>query len=104
VPKPGVRLNLADLVENLPLGQSLGAIFDINNHGDMIGTGGFFSGGNFLLERIDATGPQSFATPDGTTQSPAEGRGHGVPPAVAAALLRHLPPLKPPLKSGSALP
>ena len=36
VPKPGVRLNLADLVENLPLGSSLGAIAGINNHGDMI--------------------------------------------------------------------
>jgi len=52
VPKPGVRLNLADLVENLPLGAKLSNINDINNKGDMIGFGcseaGCFS---FLLER-----------------------------------------------------
>jgi hypothetical protein len=33
VPKPGVRLNLADLVVNLPLGQDLFFISAINNHG-----------------------------------------------------------------------
>lgn len=50
VPKPGVRLNLADLVENLPPGTRLTQIQDINNHGDMFG----FSTdiGAFLLERI----------------------------------------------------
>jgi hypothetical protein len=50
VPKPGVRLNLADLVENLPLGLNLSDILDINNHGDMIGRD-FLGGGSFLLER-----------------------------------------------------
>ena len=48
VPQPGIRLNIADLVENLPEGQDLGFIVDINNHGSMIGFG---SQGNFLLER-----------------------------------------------------
>jgi hypothetical protein len=47
VPKPGVRLNLADLVENLPPGRKLNNIIDINNHGDMIGF-------DFLLQRIGA--------------------------------------------------
>jgi hypothetical protein len=58
VPEPGVRWNLADLVENLPPGQTLGLIVDINNHGDMIGSG---DAGSFLLERnartVDITKP-----------------------------------------------
>jgi hypothetical protein len=49
VPEPGVRVNLADLVENLPVGANLSRILDINNHGDMVGRG---SHGAFLLERI----------------------------------------------------
>jgi hypothetical protein len=53
VPEPGVRLNLADLVENLPVGVNLSFILDINNHGDMIGLG---SQGAFLLERIGVRG------------------------------------------------
>jgi hypothetical protein len=55
VTKPGVRLNLADLVENLPLGLNLSLILDINNHGDMIGLD-FFGGGSFLLEHIGGGG------------------------------------------------
>jgi hypothetical protein len=53
VPKPGVRLNLADLVENLPAGQNLRFITDINNHGDMIGSSveDFVLQDFFLLER-----------------------------------------------------
>jgi len=43
-----VRLDLADLVENLPLGQNLGNTIGINNHGDMIGFG---DQGSFLLVR-----------------------------------------------------
>ena len=46
VPSPGVRLDLADLVENLPPGQDLAVIIGINNHGNMIGRG------DFLLERM----------------------------------------------------
>jgi hypothetical protein len=53
VPKPGVRLNLADLVENLPSVEGpLWYIGDVNNHGDMIGSG--ITGNVFLLERIGA--------------------------------------------------
>jgi hypothetical protein len=54
VPKPGVRLNLADLVENLPAGQNPNFILDINNHGNMIGysTRDFSIQDVFLLERI----------------------------------------------------
>jgi hypothetical protein len=54
VPKPGVRLNLADLVENLPSGQNLRHFFDINNHRDMLGSG---DQGSFLLERVGVGGP-----------------------------------------------
>lgn len=53
VPKPGVRLNLADLVENLPsTAGPLWIINHVNNHGDMIGSG--FDGGDFLLKRVGA--------------------------------------------------
>jgi hypothetical protein len=51
VPEPGVRLDLADLVENLPEGQDLRLITDMNNHGDMLGSSS--KGSNFLLKRID---------------------------------------------------
>jgi hypothetical protein len=44
VPKPGIRLNLADLVVNLPPGQKL-YVQDINNHGDILGT-------DFVLQRV----------------------------------------------------
>jgi hypothetical protein len=54
VPEPGVRLNLADLVENLPSGQTLDWIFSINNHGDILGFG---AQGDFLLEHIGVGGP-----------------------------------------------
>lgn len=55
VPEPGVRLNLADLIENPPEGLNLSLIADINNEGNMIGSD-FFSGSSFLLERLDETG------------------------------------------------
>jgi hypothetical protein len=102
VPKPGVRLNLADLVENLPPEQDLSLIEQINNHGDMIGSG---PQGTFLLQRIDATEPQSFATPDGTSQlaSGVKDERRAIPPAAAAMLRRYVQPLHE-LKSGSALP
>ncbi len=48
VPTPGVRLDLAGLVENLPSGQNLAYTFGINNHGDMFGFG---DQGSFLLVR-----------------------------------------------------
>jgi hypothetical protein len=49
VPQPGVRLNLADLMDNLPAGQTLRYIFVINNRGDMLGSG---AQGSFLLRRV----------------------------------------------------
>lgn len=57
VPKPGVRLNLADLVGNLPAQQIPSNIIDINNHGDMIGYSqrNFTIMDVFLLERIGAS-------------------------------------------------
>ncbi len=68
VPQPGVRLNLADLVVNLPAGQGLSLIADLNNHGDMIGVSS--TGANFLLHRLegehdDGGEPQALATPAG---------------------------------------
>ena len=66
VPKPGVRLNLADLVENLPSGQNVAYILDMNNPGNMIG----FSAINFnitdmfLLERIGQGAPIEAPVPD----------------------------------------
>lgn len=48
VPRPGIRLNLADLVENLPSSQKLSHIVDINRQGSMLGT----VPNNFLLERV----------------------------------------------------
>src|SRR5262249_27393828 len=50
VPKPGVRLNLADLVEDLPVGGDLAVISDMNERGSMIGSSSF--GSSFLLERV----------------------------------------------------
>jgi hypothetical protein len=52
VPRPDTRLNLADLVQNIPPDLNLSNIRDINNHGSMIGADIF--GGAFLLERIGA--------------------------------------------------
>lgn len=49
VPRPGVRLDLADLVENLPAGQNLASTIGINNHGNIIGYG---QQGSFLLLRV----------------------------------------------------
>jgi hypothetical protein len=50
VPKPGVRLNLADLVVNLPPNEQLFYITDINNKGDIVGYNMNFE--SFLLKRI----------------------------------------------------
>jgi hypothetical protein len=61
VPRPGVRLNLANLVVNLPVGQELSSIADLNNHGDMIGSTS--TGANFLLQRLADDDRQAYATP-----------------------------------------
>jgi hypothetical protein len=50
VPKSGVRLNLADLVDNLPTGVDLFFVNDIDERGDL--TGADLNGRSFLLERL----------------------------------------------------
>ena len=66
VPKPGVRLNLADLVENLPSGQNVAYILDMNNPGNMIGFSAikFNITDMFLLERIGQGAPIEAPVPD----------------------------------------
>lgn len=54
VPKPGERLLLNDLVENLPEGEDLRIISELNNHGDMIGSSS--TGKSFMLERVRGLG------------------------------------------------
>ncbi len=61
VPRPGVRLNLADQVVNLPAGVDLAYVLDLNNHGDMLG--GSSAGNQFLLQRLDGSDRKSYATP-----------------------------------------
>lgn len=57
LPEAGKRVNLAELVANLPNGANLRSMLDLNDRGDMIGFGGL---GSFLLQRIGRTGqPQS---------------------------------------------
>lgn len=99
IPRPGVRLNLADLVQNLPAGENL-FISDINNHGDMIGFG-------FLLERLGATESASSTASDAASELPAgvTNKRHLIPPVAATVLKLHqyMPRLHA-LKSGSTLP
>ena len=98
VPKPGVRLNLADLVENLPSGADLFFVQDLNDHGNMVGSGAL---GSFLLERIDED--ESCTTPAAATQALSGATGTRTASLAAAAMLRqHLPPPHA-LKDGSAL-
>lgn len=55
VPKPGVRLNLMDLVDN-PAEASIGTVTDVNNRGDMVGFSFDGSGiSSFLLRRVFPT-------------------------------------------------
>ena len=53
MPKPGVKLLIADLVENLPDGIKLSVIFQINTQGDMLGFDDQF--GIFMLEKLEDT-------------------------------------------------
>ncbi|MEQ1561048.1 MAG: hypothetical protein ABL933_19220 [Methyloglobulus sp.] len=85
VPKPGVRLNLADLVVNPPsLDWKPWVIMDINNEGDMLGYGVDFS--PFLLKRIDATAavPIASTAPAALASSAMASKRLAVPPQVAA--------------------
>ncbi len=97
VPKPGVRLDLADLVDNVPSGQTLLAILDINNHGDMIGFTN--QGFTFLLQRGGATTSASSIAP---TSFSAAKNGHPIPPAVALAIARQHTPNWRTFKPGSS--
>ncbi|MFP3565482.1 hypothetical protein [Paraburkholderia sp. SIMBA_030] len=85
VPRPGVRLNLADLVVNLPVGQDLRLITDLNNHGDMIGSSS--TGANFLLQRLDQGDPQRYPTPV------VNNTRHTIPPWAAIMRNRRQPEL-----------
>ena len=100
VPKPGVRLNLADLVGDLPSGANLSVVQAINNHGDMIGFDFFGSGDDFLLERVDATG-----SPASVAANIAPGMSKRlIPKATAEGWRRyHMSPEHLP-QSGAALP
>jgi hypothetical protein len=55
VPRPGMRLNLSDLIDDIPEGHGTPFfVRSVNNYGNMFGfTSNFFS---FLLERADAGG------------------------------------------------
>ncbi len=50
VPNPGTRLDLASLAVNLPAGEDLKVIMDMNDQGDLIGESS--SGHYFLLQRL----------------------------------------------------
>jgi hypothetical protein len=64
IPKPGVRLDLATLVVNLPAGQDIRVVTDIDDQGDLIGVSS--TGNNFLLQRVD--GDKHFDAPAVTNQ------------------------------------
>ena len=64
IPKPGVRLDLATLVVNLPAGQDIRVVTDIDDQGDLIGVSS--TGNNFLLQRVD--GEKHFDAPVVTNQ------------------------------------
>jgi hypothetical protein len=64
IPQPGVRLDLATLVDNLPAGQDIRVVTDMDDQGDMIGVSS--TANNFLLLRID--GDEHFETPVVTEQ------------------------------------
>lgn len=101
VPRPGSRLNVANLVTNLPMGANLSYIVDINNRGDMIGLD-FFSGDAFLLKRDGrcrsraVRASEAAVQPSGTSAV----KRRAIPPALATLLQRKLTLLKP----GAALP
>jgi hypothetical protein len=85
VPQPGLRLNLADLVVNLPAGQDLFSITDLNNHGDMIGTSS--TPANFLLQRLETGDLQAYPTPV------VNNARRAIPPVVAIMRSRLQPQL-----------
>ena len=96
VPRPGVRLNLADLVENLPEGVKLYEVTAINNAGNILGVAN--TSAPFLLERIGATDSPSVAV----RQAPQK-EWSSAAKATAARLRQYMRPTHA-LKSSPALP
>jgi hypothetical protein len=72
IPKPGVRLNIADLVKNLPSGVKLRTIFDLNNRGDMLGFDGQDSA--FLLKRLNDNEPSPALNDNAVADASPEGK------------------------------
>ena len=70
-----MRLNFASLVVNLPVGQDLYFVSDMNNSGDLIGSSS--TGANFLLQRLDAGDRQAHSTPL------VKNVRHAIPPVIA---------------------
>lgn len=100
VPKPGIRLNLANLVQNLPDGLYLGSIRDLNDPGDMIGSD-IIGGWGFLLKRVKNRKSELCTSPAATTPALSSATyQRNASPAAAAMLRRRVPPI---LKPGSAL-
>lgn len=95
MPAPGVRLELASLVENLPANRNVSNIYGINNRGDMIGYSmkDFNVMGVFLLKRLDASNDDSSDNANNTenTLSPSAGKKpRPIPPQAASIIRRRL--------------
>jgi len=98
VPRPGIRLNLADLIENLPSGARLDFVQAINNRGDILGFG--LTGNSFLLKRIRSKSDEQEASAASGTAQPA----HSSPPqprkpCVCDRLCEQQPSVPPPRAS-----
>jgi hypothetical protein len=96
VPEPGIRLNLADLVLNLPEGVKLYEVTAINNAGDILGVA--WDGTSFLLERIGATD-----SPYAAARQAPQKEWSAAAKATAARLRQYMVPTHA-LKSGPTLP
>jgi hypothetical protein len=94
LPKPGVLLNLADHVINMPQDQKLSIINDMNNNGDMIGTS--LQGDVFLLVRLDEKGHASSESTVAETLAPSEmtNERRTISPAAEDIMQRHIQQLK----------
>ncbi|HEY9824293.1 MAG TPA: hypothetical protein V6D19_02530 [Stenomitos sp.] len=101
VPKPGVRLNIADLVTNMPPNRNISFVDSLNNHGDMIGSSciNFSCNGTFLLERLDGSRAASSHI---NINRHISGKKRHLPAKAASLLRRKLQSHK--LKSGARIP
>ena len=89
VPRPGVSLDLANLVVNPPMGLTLDFVTDLNNQGDMIGFS--FSHGSFLLQRGGP--PAALTLAASRSFSSVKNKRHNMSPVAAAILGRRMPEL-----------